>query len=303
MPDILRDGRQRGWFHIDNALLDDFGARIGVYGVAVYATLARHADAQGVCFPSYQGIANKLAVSRRQIIRTVAVLVECGLIRVQTRCAPGKRPQNVYVLTDDWCRKGTDAPPTLLSGAGESPINGDRDAPVTDMQVIGDSPAPGLVTEMHPKKTQRTTPRKQTQGREKSLLTHTRDAIPLPDDFTVSDTLYAYAAEKGVSRTEADAMTERFTLYWGATATNGLKTDWEKAWKSWLIGDLTSGKVGLYAEANDAQHSPSIYRRTGGTPDARDAPSATDHGPFAAAFRSRSDSRCTDVDAENIDQG
>jgi len=284
MPDILRDGRQWGWFHIDNALLDDFGARIGVYGVAVYATLARHADAKGVCFPSYQGIATKLDVSRRQVIRTVAILVECGLIRVQTRRTPGRRPQNVYVLTDDWCRRDTDAHGTPPTSASASPIHGDTDAPVTETHAIGDAPAPQLVTGMHPKKTQRTIPRKQTQRGEEQQPTPTQRATRLPDDFTLLDALYAYAAAKGVSRAEADAMTERFTLYWQATGTNALKTDWEKAWKSWLLGDLASGKIGTPIPTSTTHRVSPSPRMKGGLPDASTALDPTDHGPFAFAI-------------------
>ncbi len=156
MPDILRDGRKRGWFHIDNALLDRFGAEIGAYGVAVYAVLARHADAKGVCFPSYQGIADKLGVSRRQAIRTVSVLAERGLIRVQKRQTPGGRPQNLYVLTDDWCNGGIGAAPSPVPSASPAPMNGDSDALVPEKHPASDLPAPQLVTEVRTKETQGT---------------------------------------------------------------------------------------------------------------------------------------------------
>ncbi len=300
MPDILRDGRRRGWFHIDNTLLDDFGAAIGAYGIAVYAALARHADAKGVCFPSYQGIADKLGVSRRQVIRTVAVLVEHGLIRVQTRRLPGKRPQNVYVLTDDWCREGTDARPTPIVGAGVAPINGDSDAPVTEMHPTGDGGAPRLVTEMHPKKTQGTTPTNQTQLGEAQVPPPPRLATRIPDDFTPTDELYAYAERKGVSHTEADAMTERFLLYWQSTPGNARKTDWEKGWQSWLLGDLASGKISTIPTPNP-QRFPSTHRKKGGTPDASVSPDPTDHGPFAFAVHRPGNLSAREMDGENGD--
>jgi len=303
MPDILRDGRRRGWFHIDNALLDDFGARIGAYGVAVYAALARHADAKGVCFPSYQGIADKLGVSRRQVIRTVAVLVEHGLIRVQTRRLPGKRPQNLYVLTDDWCREGTDAQPTPITGAtsaGASPINGDGDAPVTEMHPTGDGGTPRLVTGMHPKKTQGTTPTKQTQPGEAYVPPPPRLATRIPDNFTLTKELYAYAEWKGVSHAEADAMTERFLLYWQSTPGNAHKTDWEKAWKSWLLGDLVTGKMGT-APTSNPQRFPSTHRKKGGKPDASVSPDPTAHGPFAFAVHGRGHLSADEMDGADGD--
>lgn len=299
MPDILRDGRQRGWFHIDNALLDDFGAAIGAYGVAVYAALARHADAKGVCFPSYQGIADKLGISRRQVIRTVAVLVERGLIRVQTRRPPGKRPQNVYVLTDDWCTKGTDARAAPSSGAEASPMNGDRDAPVTETHPVGDREAPQLVTEMHSKETQRTIPRNKTQWGEESRSSHARSATRITDDFVPSAELYAYATGKGVDRGEADAMTERFILYWQTTPKNALKIDWDKAWKSWLLGDLASGKVGAPRAPDGTKQSPSTFRTKGGMPNVGSIPDPTDHGPFAFALGGRGSTTGSEVDAED----
>lgn len=296
MPDILRDGRKRGWFHIDNALLDRFGAEIGAYGVAVYAVLARHADAKGVCFPSYQGIADKLGVSRRQAIRTVGVLVERGLIRVQKRQTPGKRPQNVYVLTDDWCTGGTGIPSVLIASAGVSPMDGDGDAPVTGGPLTSDPPAPTPVTGMHPKETQGTKPMKQTHWGGNAPAPR---ATPLPDDFAVSDAMYAYAAAKGVGRAEAEAMTERFVLYWGATPKNALKTDWEKAWKSWLLGDLADGKLSPGGSHRTHSTSRSSRRPEGGNLDASNCPDATDHGPFSFAVRHHGDGVRGAVDAED----
>ncbi len=295
MPDLLRDGRTRGWFHIDNALIDRYGMEIGAYGVAVYAVLARHADAKGVCFPSYQGIADRLGISRRQVIRTVAALAGFGLIRIQTNRMSGTRPQNVYVLTDDWCISVTGASQSPVISAPPAPGNGDPNALVTAKTATGDAPAPKLVTEMHPKETQGTRPKEKTQGRGNPMHPPAPLAARIPDDFSVSEEMYAYAARKGADREAVEAMTERFTLYWQTTPRDARKTDWAKAWQSWFLGDLRDGKLAL----RPSPHLPHHPYYPKGATDVYPTPDPTDHGPFACALGGRSDALCDEVDAED----
>ena len=58
--DTLRDERKRNFFIVDNAIIDNYGHIIGVYGVAIYNLIARYADSNGNgAFPSYATIAEK----------------------------------------------------------------------------------------------------------------------------------------------------------------------------------------------------------------------------------------------------
>lgn len=99
--DTLKDGRESGFFIIDNELIDRYGAIIGVYGVAVYNVLAQYANKNGnQVFPSYNTIADKLGISRPKVISTIAVLVDAGLITKAKRVdKAGDMTSNEYTLS------------------------------------------------------------------------------------------------------------------------------------------------------------------------------------------------------------
>lgn len=140
---------------------------------------------------------------------------------------------------------------------------------------------------------------KQTHRGEETTVTRSRRATPIPPHFAITDDMYVYAAAKGVNRAEAEAMTERFVLYWQATPKNALKTDWEKAWMSWLLGDLADGKFSAGGQPKTSGPSRSSRRPEGGNVDGSNSPDATDHGPFAFAVRRRGNELRDEVDAED----
>ena len=80
MSDEVRDAR-RGVFWMHDDILDLYGARLGVYGVAVYALLCRRANARATCWPSLNGIARDLGVSRSKVVATLDAVEGLGLIR------------------------------------------------------------------------------------------------------------------------------------------------------------------------------------------------------------------------------
>lgn len=100
--DKLRDARKRGFYIIDNDLIDKYGPEIGAYGVAVYNLIARYADGNGEnSFPSYQTIAEKLGISRPKAVTTINQLVEFGLIKKDKRTdSAGDMTSNTYTLVD-----------------------------------------------------------------------------------------------------------------------------------------------------------------------------------------------------------
>ena len=174
----LRDGRDRGWFHIDNVLLDDHGAAIGAIGVAVYATLARHADRAGVCFPSYARIAALLDLSRPTVIAAMRKLKEAGLIEIEAVREPGRRPRNVYTLVDLVHRLRTQTSQGDIpvrrgdqsTGQALAPVAivnqsiGQAQAPVNDVALTGQSALPVLVKDVDPNQTQQPDPENQTHS-------------------------------------------------------------------------------------------------------------------------------------------
>ncbi|PDQ34974.1 MAG: hypothetical protein B5766_08265 [Candidatus Lumbricidophila eiseniae] len=60
----------------------------------------------------------------------------------------------------------------------------------------------------------------------------------IPDDFTITDQMRAWAAERcpGV---DIDLATEKFVNYWQARpGKNGTKLDWFATWRNWLLSDF-----------------------------------------------------------------
>jgi hypothetical protein len=102
MSSTLKDERRRPFYIIDNDLIDKYGPRIGVYGIAVYNLIARYADANGEnAFPSLTTITQKLDISRPKATTTLDLLAEVGLIRKERRhTETGGNTSNLYTIVD-----------------------------------------------------------------------------------------------------------------------------------------------------------------------------------------------------------
>lgn len=100
--DSIKDARKRPFYTIDNDIIDIYGAKIGVYGIAVYNLIARHADAYGQnAFPSLTTITKKLGIGRSKATETIQLLVDAGLIHKENRTKDtGDATSNLYTLVD-----------------------------------------------------------------------------------------------------------------------------------------------------------------------------------------------------------
>jgi predicted transcriptional regulator len=98
--DHLSDQRNRGFYIVDNEIIDEHGKHIGPLGVAIYNVLVKHANKAGVsCFPSYQTIADLLGISRNTAMKGVDMLVERGLIGKEARTNKSGAPtSNDYTI-------------------------------------------------------------------------------------------------------------------------------------------------------------------------------------------------------------
>lgn len=84
----VKDGRQHGWFTIYNDVIDIYGPQMGANGLAVYAVLARFADASTrEAHPSHERIAELTALSRSSVIRSLNNLRDMGLITIEKQYA------------------------------------------------------------------------------------------------------------------------------------------------------------------------------------------------------------------------
>ena len=84
----LRDQREPGWFYIDNELLDDYGAELGPYGIAVYSVLSRHWRKDQKIELSNRDIASTLGISHDRVRKSLTDLVRLGLIKLETPAHP-----------------------------------------------------------------------------------------------------------------------------------------------------------------------------------------------------------------------
>lgn len=95
----ITDGRERHWFYIDNAVIDDHTPAIGALGLAVYTTLVRHANGGGQAYPSLRRLGELLGLSRPTVIKYLALLEKEGLIASQHRTSEDGDPtSNLYTL-------------------------------------------------------------------------------------------------------------------------------------------------------------------------------------------------------------
>jgi hypothetical protein len=82
---------------IDNFVIDEYGDKIGAYGLAVYTIIKRHYNwATGQCTPSYNRIAQMCKISRSTVKRAVKSLKAFGLIDAKMRFADDGQTSNQY---------------------------------------------------------------------------------------------------------------------------------------------------------------------------------------------------------------
>lgn len=101
LPIEVHDRRRRGFFMIDNEVIDHYGAQLKPTGIATYTGLARFANREGECFPSQTTLAKRLGMSRMQVNREIKKLEQLHLIEVKPQFGPhGEQRANLYILLD-----------------------------------------------------------------------------------------------------------------------------------------------------------------------------------------------------------
>lgn len=93
---FLTDARRRGWFWVENAIMDEgWVAKMGAHTFAVYCVLLRCADSGGRAFPSHDYLAEKSGVSLRQVPRALGRLKKLELLEVVKK-GGGSKGSNIY---------------------------------------------------------------------------------------------------------------------------------------------------------------------------------------------------------------
>ena len=88
----MRDIRKRGWFWVENELIDRTDLSFEVK--SMYMILARFADNEGKCFQSIEKLAEIIGKDKRTVIRYIKKLEEKGLIEKRRRF----NQTNIYYL-------------------------------------------------------------------------------------------------------------------------------------------------------------------------------------------------------------
>jgi len=148
----IRDIRDPGWFYIDNEIIDKYGAELGVYGIAVYTILARHAHHSSQrAWPSVSTMAERLGTARRKIIEAIEKLEELNLIKVER----SRGRSNIYTLLKvktssapelvDVQKCTTSSAPELPSSAPELPPVPPRNSNNTHITTLNNNNKRGVV--------------------------------------------------------------------------------------------------------------------------------------------------------------
>jgi hypothetical protein len=118
-----------GFCCIPNELLTIHGPVIGPHGIAVYSSLALHANWQtGICWPSKKTIGLETGLSPRQVQRVIGILESQKIIRVERLEGESNR-YRLLVRATICLRPETNGPTggDYLSPGGETNGHGGRD--------------------------------------------------------------------------------------------------------------------------------------------------------------------------------
>jgi len=101
MNDLLTNEFKKNVYLKPDAYLNGWAKKCGWKATLVYDSLWRHADKNGISFPSIELMAEEHGVSRKTIIRGLKTLIEYNLVNKEsTRDKKGKFLHNTYILTD-----------------------------------------------------------------------------------------------------------------------------------------------------------------------------------------------------------
>lgn len=98
----VRSKRQQGWWWVDDDYVNGYAKHLDPYATAIYMSLCRHADKDGMCFPSTKKLAEQHSISRTTVDAKIKLLLEHHIIEKESggRKKDGTFKRNTYWLTD-----------------------------------------------------------------------------------------------------------------------------------------------------------------------------------------------------------
>ncbi len=187
----------------------------------VLLCLANYADREGVCWPSYESLAEQCEISKNTIIRCIAALVDGGLLTREVRHTKnGKQTSNSYTLAmpmrqgyqvgtlpypELWVPPLPIAMGTTYEPSLEPPLN---------IELGADAPS----------------------GPKKEVLKKAeKKGTRLVNDWQPSQSTIDTVYEWGLIGDEVNWEHDRFSDYWLAkTGSGSTKLDWDRTWLNWM---------------------------------------------------------------------
>ena len=225
---------------------DAFNAEVGNAGrKLVLIKLADNANDKGLCWPSYQYVADQCEMGVRTVIRHIAVLVDMGLVSKSARINDNRQTSNVYHIHPDITRSTAAevvAKPSIAEPT-DTPDRGAKSTPggVPDWHPGGVTVAPRGVPNWH---TESPTLNHKGNHREPAKKAH-----QMPKDFELTDV----RRQKLIDIAPHLAPENE----WGHfvdhhLARGSIFKDWDRAWGTW---------VRRAAKFNPAPAQPAMKKR------------------------------------------
>jgi hypothetical protein len=232
MTGDLRDDRERGWFHLDNEVVDTYLPLVGHTTFALYVYIVRSVNRdRGYAWPSYTKMQRALGIGRNQVATAIKTLVGHGLMRVEKG---GPAAVNHYYITT----------PGSLAQKLVSVENQSRSETKTSL-----AEKPHLVSERDSIKTELKRQSDKERERERTppgglnLRAPPRplkvgNLIPLPDPF-VNDSpeIEAWVRERKMPFDWVNNRTDSFVAHFRESGTMLSPERWQERFKKWLLDD------------------------------------------------------------------
>ena len=196
--------------------------------------LADHANDDGTCYPSVDGLAEKCRVSARHANRLLAALRDSGEISITINAGP--KGKNLYRLNFD---RMTPSSPLTCRSSLTCMSSPDESVTLTPTSGGGDVHVPKPLTPTSPEPSlNRQEPSGRVRARKAKLTS-------LPASFGISDGVKAWAQQKGFGDLEAHL--EHFTTK--AQAKGYINADWDAAFKGAIRDDWAGLRKGPFTTA------------------------------------------------------
>jgi hypothetical protein len=231
MTGDLRDDRERGWFHLDNEVVDTYLPLVGHTTFALYVYIVRSVNRdRGYAWPSYTKMQRALGIGRNQVATAIKTLVGHGLMRVEKG---GPAAVNHYYITT----------PGSLAQKLVSVENQSRSETKTSL-----AEKPHLVSERDSIKTELKRQSDKERERERTppgglnLRAPPRplkvgNLIPLPDPFAIRDEDADWVHEQGMPIAWVKNRTQSFVATFGGGEQMKAIERWYDRWRKFLLDD------------------------------------------------------------------